>query len=191
MIKFILFISLIFPVCLQAQPATDTIVWSEQQLAWYNFKGDYDTAVYNRQYGATTFWRVRYSYRPAILQNKITFSVYAWFDARNSWVRPSDINNKSLLLHEQGHFDLAEILARQYRQQLSETTFSRAGYTDSIKIIFAKLLSGAYATQEKYDAETSHGMNSKRQAYWQTFITSELKKLEGFTDKNVTSEFVR
>jgi len=191
MIKYTLFLVFIFPLCLQAQTATDTIVWSEQQLAWDIFKGDYDTAVYNRQYDATTFWRIRYTYRPAILQNKIIFTVYAWFDVRNSWVRQSHLNDKSLLLHEQGHFDMAELLARQFRQQLSETTFSRAGYADSIKLLFNNLLSGAYIAQEKYDTETSHGMNRKRQAYWQSWIASELKKLEGFADKNVLAGFVR
>ena len=191
MIKFILSGFLIFPLWLPAQTGADTIVWSDKHLVWDNFKGNYDTAVYNRQYGAITSWKVRYQYRPLILQNRLDFTIYAWFDANKSWTRPKNRNNKTLLLHEQGHFDLAELLSRQFRQQLSETTFSRAGYTDSIKLIFGKLLTIAYATQHKYDAETIHGMNSRRQTYWQTFIASELKKLEAFKDKNITARLVR
>ena len=188
MIKIILFCLLIFPCRLLAQAgATDTILWSAKKLVWNNYKGNYDTAVYNRQYLAVTSWRVVYQYRPLLQQHKLEFIIYAWFDANKSWMQPKLENNRSLLLHEQGHFDLAEILTRQFRQRISEATFSRTNYADSIHQIFNKLLAAAYATQEKYDAETAHGTNSRRQAYWQTFIASELKKREAFTDKNVQS----
>lgn len=190
--KIILIFLLIFPLGLLAQPdAADTIIWSGTRLAWDNFKGNCDTVVYNRQYSATTFWRVRYQYKPFMWKGEVSFTVYAWFAADKSWVRPNNLNNNDLLLHEQGHFDLAELLARQFRQQLSETTFSRAGYADSVKLIFGKLLADATATQTQYDAETNHGMNRKQQKKWQGIIAAELKKLEALIDKNVTVRLVK
>lgn len=187
--KLLLLLLLIIPVLLIAQ-AADTILWPGNRLAWENFKGNYDTVVYNRRFLAITSWKVRYQYRPLLLQNRLEFMIDTWFDANKSWVRPKSRNSKTLLLHEQGHFDLAELLARQFRQQLSGTTFNQTDYTDSIHQIFSKLLAAAYATQEKYDAETSHGMNTKRQASWQYFIAAELKKLEGFRNKNVMSRLL-
>ena len=182
--KLLLPLLVFLPVLIAAQNA-DTIIWSGNQLAWDDFKGNYDTAVYNRKHLAITSWKVRYQYRPLLRQNKLDFIIYAWFDANKSWVRPKSRNSKSLLLHEQGHFDLAEILTRQFKQRLSQTNFSRTNYVDSIKQIFSKLLIAAYATQEKYDTETSYGMNNRRQAYWQNFITTELNKLDKFSKKNI------
>jgi hypothetical protein len=191
MIKILLVTLFIFPLYLGAQTqSVDTILWSSSRLAWSNYKGKYDTAIYKREYLAITAWKIVYQYRPLVLENKLEFIIYAWFDANKSWVRKKANASQALLLHEQGHFDLAELLARQFRQQLLATIFIRTNYADSIKQIFSRLLTTAYATQEKYDAETVHGTNSRRQAYWQVFIASELKRLEGFQNKNIKARLV-
>lgn len=185
MIKLLLFVGLIFPCLLSAQPLSDTILWSGKPLTWSNFKGNYDTAVYNRQHLATTLWKLKYEYMPVLSKQQVVFVIDAWFDAARSWVRPKSRRERSLLLHEQGHFDLAELLARQFRKQLSETNFNTANYSNVINNIFNTLLTKAYTQQLTYDKETNYGTNDDRQQYWQNFIASELKRLASYGNKNL------
>ena len=115
------------------------------------------------------------------------FIVLVWFDARKSWVNKNGRDSKSLLLHEQVHFDLAELLARQLRKQFSETVFNIGSFRDTINHIVNLLLKKNYAQQWQYDKVTDYGTKNRQQQYWQLSIKAELQKLNAYQGKNFTA----
>src|SRR4051812_45166372 len=118
MMKLLLSFCLFFATNLSAKAASDTLLWSNQRLQWSNFKGQSDTAQFNQNHFATTLWKLTYFHRRNASTRQVEVIAYAWFDGRRSWVRPSQRTNAALLLHEQGHFDLAEILVRKFKKQI-------------------------------------------------------------------------
>ncbi|SHH63712.1 hypothetical protein SAMN04488109_4757 [Chryseolinea serpens] len=100
--------------------------------------------------------------------------VVAVFYANDSWVR-ADAKNPAVLIHEQAHFDLAELYARKMRKVIKEA--GKEGV----------LLAGAvhqryYAEyvqrQTRYDMETQHGIDAEAQQQWLTTIEQELNDLK-------------
>ena len=103
-------------------------------------------------------------------------------------------NSKRLLQHEQGHFDIAQAIANNARQDAEDrwkklpATATDCGekdalkkaqqvYTDFSTEIDARLK--AWDTlldqiQTQYDNETVHGTNNKQQAAWETQIKASL-----------------
>jgi hypothetical protein len=186
--KLLLNACLMFGTSFQLKAASDTIMWSHQRLASANFKGNYDTAVYNKSHFATTLWKLTYFHRKNRATKQVEVIAYAWFDGRRSWIRPSQVKNTALLQHEQGHFDIAEILTRRFKRQVSQTSFPAGEYADSLRSIFNALLADTYAQQERYDTETQYGEIPAKQRQWQEYIATTLTSLEAFSDKNVFSK---
>ena len=97
------------------------------------------------------------------------------FNPLLSWIRMSEFND-DLLKHEQGHFDLAEIIKRQYQKifenELYHKHFPTRGQNDAQRKQFAKEDSGkmislkidelnSYLNEKRneYDQETNYGKN--------------------------------
>jgi hypothetical protein len=179
---------LIIVLVLQAQAASDTIMWSSKPLTPNDFKGRYDTVVYNRSNFATTLWKLTYFYRKDVKTRRLEVIVYAWFDGRRSWMRPTQKKNTALLNHEQGHFDIAEILSRTFRKQVSATVFPDVGYAELLQSMFSELLSKTYELQNKYDVETTLGEVPAKQREWQNYIATTLASLSAYADKSVYSK---
>lgn len=187
--KLLLSFCLFFTTIGWAKAVSDTLLWSNQRLQWSNFKGRYDTATYNKNHFATTLWKLTYFHRRNSKTRQVEVIAYAWFDGRRSWVRPTQRTNTALLLHEQGHFDLAEILVRKFKKQIAQTTFSNtAAYADSLQTIFSELLAETNEQQERYDAETDYGERPIPQRRWQNYIATTLAELAAYADKNVFSK---
>jgi hypothetical protein len=96
-----------------------------------------------------------------------------------SWVRESE-SNDNLLKHEQGHFDLAEMLRRDhevvFEKNFYHKVFETRGQNDAQRKQFAKVDSGKMISIEvdrlslilakkrkEYDAETEYGQNIPNQ----------------------------
>ena len=185
--KLFLCFCLFFTAAFNAKAVSDTLLWSRQRLQWINFKGRSDTATYNRNHLATTLWKLTYFHRRNSQTRQVEVIAYTWFDGWRSWVRPSQRTNTALLLHEQGHFDLAEILVRRFRKQVAQTNFGNIVYADSLQTIFSSLLAETNEQQERYDAETDYGERSIPQRRWQDYITTTLAALNAYADKRVSS----
>lgn len=179
---------IILSAFLQTRAASDTITWSSKRLLPNDFKGKWDTVVHNRSNFATTLWKLTYFYRKDVKNSQLQVIVYAWFDGRRSWIRPSQKSNTALLQHEQGHFDIAEILARSFRKQVAETVFPDRGYAELLQNMFSELLSKTYDLQNKYDVETTLGEVPAKQRQWQQYIDTTLQSLAAYTDKSVYSK---
>lgn len=119
-----------------------------------------------------------------------SFSVVALMDPDISWVLVKDSYG---LAHEQTHFDIAEVMARKLKNQLSVligTSETREAFTEAVAIDLAKqaLLTKKQnieasfeqelnGTQELYDADTNHSLKKDIQAVWDACVSSWLVSL--------------
>ncbi len=81
------------------------------------------------------------------------------------------------LSHEQGHFDIAEIYARRFKQKVNDTTI--AGLSEYISFVmdtYKEVLVECSKEQDKYDIWTKNTMGKSYYADW---IRDELKKQRG------------
>ncbi|WP_177204535.1 DUF922 domain-containing protein [Hymenobacter arizonensis] len=109
-------------------------------------------------------------------------TVKATFDPSASWFRDPKNYTPQLLRHEQLHFDLTEVYARLLRQKL--VVFQAKVDCAKLQPAFNNLTKGIYAEwdreQNRYDAETNHGLNAVRQDYWEKQTQVRLAQLEAF-----------
>ena len=111
-----------------------------------------------------------------------TSTVQATFDPNNSWFRQPLKVSAALLQHEQTHFDLTEVYARLLRQKL--VVFQAKVDCNKLQPGFNNLTKTVYAAwakeQNRYDAETAHGLNAARQAFWEKEVQVRLTQLDAF-----------
>jgi predicted secreted Zn-dependent protease len=88
----------------------------------------------------------------------------------NSWVVVSQ-KNDTLLAHEQGHFDITGLVARDLVKALGAL---RGSTTDELQREVSRLYEAydawAKSLSKQYDAETNHGRNAKVQSEWESRI---------------------
>src|SRR6187431_1107599 len=97
----------VFSAGASAQLQNDTIYWSPcYKLKWDDFKGKPDTPS---KYGAVSNPVVKY-YLSAN-EDSFTIRVICFFIKSKSWSIFK--NSDTLLIHEQGHFDISELFARK------------------------------------------------------------------------------
>ena len=123
--------------------------------------------------------RVRLDYE--VRYNLDWIKVQCEFSKKFSIARKDKSPN--LLLHEQGHFDLAEIYAREIRHDILtiRSKVNRDNYKmlDSIHHLWdSKLLK----EQIKYDKETDYSRDTLRQSEWMVEIKSRLQKLSRYKE---------
>lgn len=158
------------------------IEWeSNTPLEWKDFKGKPDKSS---PYFAVTYTSIAFSVEkqtPSGLELKVSNH----FAANNSWTK--DRESKSLLKHEQLHFDLSELAARRLRMEYKQLPFVSIKKAEpKIKQLFSK-----YATTYKdslnrtYDRETKHGVVEAKQTQWEEFVKEELKKTAAFSSAEV------
>lgn len=154
--------------------AQDTIHWSPgYKLKWEDFQGKADSSS---QYGAISYPGIKYS----LSANEDSFStkVFCFFLKSKSWARIK--NNDILLLHEQGHFDIAELFARKLRKSFAEYNFNYQTVGKDIDKIFILNKQERNKTDALYDKETNLSQNKKQQSIWNTKIKIELHKLKEY-----------
>lgn len=101
-------------------------------------------------------------------------------DPLQSWVLPGK-ERPEILNHEQRHFDLNEVYRRKLRQALfspvvqgesADVTYQL--FQEAVQRIANQLLNSLENLQKRYDSETAHGNNLKRQREWDTAIAAWL-----------------
>jgi len=162
----------------------DVIAWSkDHSLKWSNFKAESNPAIFEDSHGIIKY-RFTWIVNSDKLNEEIVFLIdniklTVEFHPLLSWVRKSE-SNDNLLKHEQGHFDLAEMLRRDYDKILENKfyhkVFRTRGQNDAQRKQFAKEDSGRMISnevdklsmiltkkREKYDVETEYGKNIQNQ----------------------------
>ena len=98
------------------------------------------------------------------------FRAMAGFRPRESWVKAVVLNDpkqrRSVLGHEQTHFDLAEVHVRRMRRAFADLTGPCTRPDGALNALAQRLAQEEKAEQRRYDAETKHGLVGERQAAW-------------------------
>ena len=99
------------------------ISWNFQRpLTWADFKGKPE--AHDDLHAATTYAGIRLEVEEvAFPSGKITFKTEALFDPTRSWAHPERID-EHVLAHEQLHFDIAEMYARQLVRKLNSLSLT-------------------------------------------------------------------
>ncbi|MFQ5496544.1 MAG: hypothetical protein ACE5DU_01515 [Nitrosopumilus sp.] len=164
---------------------TGTVEWDREIfLKWTDFKAESNPAVFEDSHSV-----LKYRFTWTVNSNKLDDIVVFLIDdirlsvefiPQLSWVRFPDVSD-NLLKHEQGHFDLGELVKRENINILQNTFYGKQfptrGQNQEQRKQFAKEDSGKMIAvevekleqlldkrREEYDVETEFGQNSKKQA---------------------------
>ncbi|MBK1896323.1 DUF922 domain-containing protein [Chryseobacterium paridis] len=169
-------------VCLliSAQLWSQKIIWDDQRkLEWSNFQSKVN-AMKNPDVVAYTHCGWEYSTvvssDPSV---PVKIMINTIFREDKSWKDVKRINDYALL-HEQKHFDIAEIFARKLRKEVSENIKTSSDYQKKFKDIYSKISNEYKAFQTAYDKDTQNGMNKEKQAQYNTIIAEALENLNSY-----------
>lgn len=102
------------------------------------------------------------------------------FNPDGSWGKEKD-RNDYLLKHEQVHFDIYEVNARKLRKELRTKTLTSVNASSTINHLMEKYNKLNSTVQERYDSETNHSIEVKKQEKWNAEIADELKEYSEFS----------
>ena len=150
------------------------IPWnSSRKINWDDFLAKPDK---KSEFEAETEYEVAYgfSYKSGVF----AYEVNCHFDKTTSWVKN---RSEYLLIHEQGHFDLAEICARKIRKLFKAYKFNAANAEKDLDRMYEQQVAALNKEQELYDTQTKHSVNEKQQELWNKKIEKQLSDLSEFT----------
>jgi predicted secreted Zn-dependent protease len=172
MSKAIFSLLLIYVAVIQTN---NQIPWSaSRKLTWSDFKGNPDPNSSNAALTSSNI-NIEFGYNEKGFQ----YSIKCNFDKNRSWVR---IKNNDVLVHEQGHFDIAEIYARQLNKLMKAYRFNAKTASNDVNQLYETTMKQHRQTQTQYDQETDYSRNRPKQEQWLKKITDDLKSLEAFAD---------
>ena len=153
----------------------DTIHWSKNyQLNWDDFQGKVPPSDFSAQSNCSFMLRIEKVVEEGTMKLQIKFC--AAFVKPTSWVKP-DLKRDTLLIHEQYHFNICEMYARQFKNRLKNFDFLPMKTDQQIKVIFDEVWTEYKQTQEDYDNETEHGMIIEQQLKWINRVDESLRTL--------------
>lgn len=156
------------------------IIWKENvKLKWSNFKSNI-----NHQQGSNVVaytncgWVYSYvkSSNPKAL---VKVTIETVFNEDKSWKDVKRINDY-VLLHEQKHFDIAEIFSRKLRKEVAEKIKTSSDFDKYFQGIYNKVLKSYQDFQKTYDAETKNGIVEEKQSEYNRIIAEELDNLKSY-----------
>lgn len=141
------------------------ITWSKtNRLSWNDFQAPKDFKKPTDSSVAFTNCGVSYLVTKSTNPKaKVEIHVKAVFDQSKSW-KKSDSPGNSVLVHEQLHFDIAEVYARKIRKMIEQKIVTTADFDSHFKKNFDRLYSEYLDFQKKYDLETKNSRNFEKQS---------------------------
>ena len=154
--------------------ADSAVPWSPtRQLTWNDFRGP---PPREGEEVAKTAYMLSYAWK--CQGESFDFRIVAAFRPRQSWVKTvmlkDTILRRSALGHEQTHFDLAEVHARRIQQHFGALTGACRKTDPELKALVDRLVGEEKTEQQRYDAETNHGLRSDTQAAWTADVARRL-----------------
>jgi uncharacterized protein DUF922 len=172
----------------QDPPAADeVIVWSAaRKLDWKDFKGKPAAGTLGGALSA-----ISHDYAAGCRDDALQVRVQTIFMPRQSWVTyriaSSGLASRVGLVHEQIHFDLAEVYARRIRKMFRELRDPCPRSDAELMGMAERVLKEHWTAQRRYDTETENGQLERRQNDWQKKIDGELAALAQFAGPGTSS----
>ena len=156
----------------------EAIVWAQRRpLTWPDFKAKppAEVSAVAAQTGYTLVHGARCT------GSTFEYRVVAAFRPNDSWVKPSMLRTPAdsarALRHEQTHFDLTEVHARQLRRYYAELIAPCRIESRDLAAAASRIGGDEKAAQTQYDADTDNGRTPAQQARWDRDIASQLVAL--------------
>jgi hypothetical protein len=157
----------------------ETMTWDEsRKLSWADFKADPNLesdAVALTASGITFSYSVKTSGRKII---DFSTSVEAHFYPNKSWYL-KEKGGDQILRHEQLHFDITELYARKFREQL-KTLVVNQKVEKEMQRLHITINEALDEAQKRYDSQSNHSRNRDAQNQWEIFIQEELRKSDKY-----------
>ena len=155
--------------------ADSALPWSAaRRLRWSDFRGQ---PPGGGEESAKTAYTLYYAWK--CRGEAFEFRVIAAFRPGQSWVKAAVVNDSAqstgTLGHEQTHFDLAEMHARSMRQYFNGLADACRKSDGELTALARRLLQEEKAEQQRYDAETDHGLSTAQQATWSRDVARRLR----------------
>ena len=150
------------------------IQWNRNvRIKWSDFEGKADR---KSPFAAMSAVGIHYKYSSLAVGDvvKIKFEINSKFDKTKSWSR-KQLRTADVLRHEQLHFDISELVARQFRKEAESSSYSKH-YKIEIAAVFNRYTAYLERLQKKYDIQTEHSKNKLRQKEWENIIHRELMR---------------
>lgn len=168
---------LIFFCILIVQKDEPVLSWNaSNKLAWSDFKALPDNKVSAVAVTASgiTFG---FSITKTDSNQVISFDadVSAHFYPEKSWFK-RELADNYLLSHEQLHFDITELHARKFREQIAKLT-NLSTVKQDLRRLNESINTALARMQNTYDEESDYSRNEEAQANWQDYINKELQKV--------------
>lgn len=143
------------------------IIWEkDRKLTVHDFRGEPD---YNSPANAITSFNIYYL---SSMDSPFTFYCYSCFYKNTSWIK-KEISDSLTIIHEQGHFDLAEVYAKKMSHKLHNLTYNITTVDSIAYAIYIETYNEMIMMHDKYDFETK---NLKKQNEWNKRIRTMLTK---------------
>jgi len=156
------------------------IIWQEdRKLVWDDFKSPVNRKN-NPDVAAYTHCGWEYSVvKSTNPKSPVKIEITSIFNVDRSW-KDNKRMNDYILLHEQKHFDIAELFARRFRKEVEERIKTSGDYDKNFKTLYQKISNDYKNFQISYDKITEHGMNKEKQAEYNALIAEEIDHLKSY-----------
>jgi hypothetical protein len=158
---------------LKEEPKDVYIDWGAKRLEWTDYLSKPDPES-DAAATTTTYLGVEYKISKSIFSYKIACR----FSKQKSW---GLYKTPYILAHEQGHFDITEIFARQLNQRLGEYVFNKRTFEKDLKKIYEDVMKEKENFQKQYDEESDYSRNKKVQFEWLEKIEKILEETEAYS----------
>lgn len=150
----------------------EQVTWSlSRRLTWEDFKAQPDTE--NPHHALTA---ANLAVNAKCKDNQYTYVVNCVFLPGQSWSKNK--RSDKLLVHEQLHFDLTEVHARQLRRDLQSLNCSTI--KTNLNTVVADAFKKWKEEQYLFDQACKHGLNKEEQYVWAADIANRLEKLHAY-----------
>ena len=169
------FLALTFLFIIGLAEAQDKIFWNEyRKLVWEDFQSK--NRPNTSKAAATTFCGISYLLNsPTKKFTSREVKVESFFVPARSWAH-NDHKTDLVLMHEQSHFDIAELFARRFRKVISDKTLD----VKSLQKYYERIYDDYKDYQKDYETVTNHGRIRDKQYEYTQKINSEIEKLSDF-----------
>lgn len=155
--------------------AQEKIFWDEnRKLEWVDFQSK--TQPNTSKTAATTFCGISYLLNSST--KKFTskqVKIESFFVPSKSWAHLEHRTNL-ILMHEQSHFDIAELFARRFRKIISDKTMD----AKALQKYYTEIYDDYKNYQQDYETATNHGRIREKQFEYSAKIDAEIEKLSDF-----------
>ena len=155
--------------------AQDKIFWDKnRKLEWADFQSKYRPNTSNA--AATTFCGISYLLNSSTKKfSAKQVKIESFFIPSKSWAH---LEHKTdlVLMHEQSHFDIAELFARRFRKIISDKTMD----AKSLQQFYTEIYDDYKDYQQDYETVTNHGRIREKQLEYSAKIDAEIEKLSDF-----------